>query len=355
MDETPKSTHVAHPVVYGTGLIALDIVIPAEPGSGLGAWAGGTCGNVLAILAYLGWEAHPIARLNGDTPSDWVREDLSRWGVRLDLAELAPSASTPVIIQYIRRHPGGGSSHRFSWACPDCGASLPRYRAVTASAAEEAAAQLRRPAVFFLDRVSRGSLILAAASAALGAIVVFEPSGIGDPKLFLEALSLSHVVKYSRDRLKNGLPEQAVGPGVRVLIETRGEDGLRYRADTATGAAGRWVDLPRFHVPEVRDSAGSGDWCTAMLVDHVARLGAAGFDALSREELEHALRHGQAAAAWNCGFDGARGGMYRTGRTEFSDAVRQILNGKGSADCASDGRTSHSVLSFQGFCDACTA
>lgn len=41
--------------------------------------------------------------------------------------------------------------------------------------------------VFFFDRVSRGALQLAKASSERGAVVVFEPSGVGDPNLFREA------------------------------------------------------------------------------------------------------------------------------------------------------------------------
>ncbi|HEU0078432.1 MAG TPA: hypothetical protein VFQ76_12320 [Longimicrobiaceae bacterium] len=356
MDETPEMREEARPVAYGTGVIALDIVFPAEVGGTVAAWAGGTCGNVLAILAYLGWEAHPIARLNGDSPSEWVREDLRRWGVRLDLADLSPTASTPVIIQYIRRTPTGGATHRFSWACPDCGASLPRYRAVTAGAAEEAASRLRSPSVFFLDRVSRGSLILAAASASLGAVVVFEPTGIGDPKLFREALSLADVVKYSSDRLADGLPGlDDLERTPRLVIETQGRGGLRYRADVRGRGPRGWRDLPAFEAPVVRDSAGSGDWCTAALLHQLAGNGIAGLETVTQELLADALRYGQAAAAWNCSFEGARGGMYRTDRPVFDAAVDRILGGyEAEAHGPTPPPAPAAMAPVQGFCAACT-
>ena len=78
MSSTPK--------VFGAGLIALDVVIGATPEAPVRSYAGGTCGNVLAILAFLGWEAYPIARLNADVASERVRSDLSRWGVHLNHA-----------------------------------------------------------------------------------------------------------------------------------------------------------------------------------------------------------------------------------------------------------------------------
>ena len=54
------------PVVAGTGLVALDVVINHATGSPQKVFAGGTCGNVLTILSYLGWLSYPIARMDRD-------------------------------------------------------------------------------------------------------------------------------------------------------------------------------------------------------------------------------------------------------------------------------------------------
>ena len=36
-------------------------------------WVGGTCGSLLSTLAYLDWDAFPVARLNGDDASKRIR------------------------------------------------------------------------------------------------------------------------------------------------------------------------------------------------------------------------------------------------------------------------------------------
>ena len=92
-----------HPKIVGTGLIALDWVIRQDTGSRIGAWAGGTCGNVLSILAYLDWDAFPVARLSGDGASKRIRCDMERWGVQLDWISCRPTADTPIIVQEIQR------------------------------------------------------------------------------------------------------------------------------------------------------------------------------------------------------------------------------------------------------------
>ena len=102
------------PSIFGTGLIALDVVIGPDPETPVRSWAGGTCGNVLSILAYLGWDAYPVARMNGDVASELVRADMARWGVHLDWTTCAPTTHTPMIVQEIQRRRDGRSGHRFS-------------------------------------------------------------------------------------------------------------------------------------------------------------------------------------------------------------------------------------------------
>src|SRR4029077_7554627 len=99
---------------------------------------------------------------------------------------------------------------------------------VLASVAEEIAATAERSQVYFFDRATSGGIILARAFAQQGALVVFEPSSIGNPLLFRQAWETSHVVKYSHERLRE-LPEVGVEGIPRLQVETLGEAGLRYR------------------------------------------------------------------------------------------------------------------------------
>src|ERR1051325_3529900 len=112
--------------VIGLGLVALDVlesagVVRSE------YRAGGTCANVLAILSYFGWDAYPIARLNGDRAARHVRRDLETFSVNLDFASLDPRSKTPIVRHLIE--PTG--AHRFSLRCPSCAAWLPTYQPVT--------------------------------------------------------------------------------------------------------------------------------------------------------------------------------------------------------------------------------
>jgi len=320
-------TSVKKPKVFGTGLIALDLVIGPDQDAPVRSWVGGTCGNVLSILAFLGWDAYPIARMNGDPASDRVRTDMARWGVRLDWANCEPTTHTPIIVQEIHRGRDGRPKHRFSWACPHCGEWLPSFKAVTVNAVEAIKPALADTSVFFLDRLSRATLTLAAEASARGAAVVFEPSGKATDRLMVEAIGLAHVVKYADERL-NGLEGVMTERSATLVeVQTLGEQGLRYR-HRLDGLVSDWVKLGAVSAPRLADTCGSGDWCTAGLIAKAAVGGTEGLRATGLAGIHAALRYGQALAAWNCGFEGARGGMYAVSSEQFATQISQLMKGQ---------------------------
>jgi fructokinase len=327
---TKRKSPAECPLALGTGLVALDVVVIANEASSPKLYTGGTCGNVLLALRYLGFASSPMCRLHDDTAAAFIIEELRAWGVSTEHVTTGQDGTTPVIVQTIRAEPGEPPTHSFSWRCPYCGARFPGYKPVLAADAEAVAAAMRPAAVFFFDRVSRGAIILATRAAELGAVVVFEPSAVGDQSLFREAWSLAHVVKYSHERLSE-LPEGFEFSANQILqVETLGSEGLRYRARFRRRAATPWRTLEAIKAPVVRDSAGAGDWCTAGLLHKLARTGAEGLSGVTPEKLEAGLRYGQALAAWNCGYAGARGGMDQVTQEECMDQVERILEGRGA-------------------------
>ena len=315
------------PKVFGTGLIALDLVVGPDPESLVRAWAGGTCGNVLSILAYLGWDSYPVARMNDDVASDRVRADLIRWGVHVKWAKCAPTTNTPMIVQEIRRKRDGRTDHRFSWSCPHCGKWLPPFKAVTVDAVERVKLALDGAAVFFMDRLSRGTLVLAAEASSRGAMVVFEPCSKSTDKLMAEAVKVAHVVKYADHRL--GSVAGAMGSDSAVLLEvqTLGDQGLNYRHRLGRGVSG-WMHLKAIAAPRLADTCGAGDWCTAGLIAKAMTDGQKGFRRTGARGVRLALRYGQVLAAWNCGFEGARGGMYAVSKRVFKSQIASLAKGR---------------------------
>lgn len=322
MRDDPFSSPGPETIVVGTGRLTLDIIVRAgEPPAMARSQAGGSCGNVLTNLAWLGWQAYPVANLGEDDPGHRYTRDLARFGVHLDLIQHISDQHTPIIVHHIESSPSG-VRHSFSTSCPFCGEPFPPFEPIPLADVENRLPSVPRARVFYFDRDSPGALLLARRGREQGALVVFEPNYAGRETQFDEALSVAHVLKFSRERLA-GLPDCHPLSGPDLVIETLGADGLRYRDQRHS--SGDWQHLPALHVAIVRDAVGSGDWCTAGLLHFLAQNGARGLTEACADDLRMALQFGQALAAWNCAFEGARGGVYTRAAKRCQEDVRRLL------------------------------
>jgi len=346
-----KQTGTRRPTAFGSGLIALDLIVSADSSSSFQAHAGGTCGNVLTVLAYLGWSSYPVARLGDDAASQVLQADMSRWGVHLDHARCTPSAHTPIIVQQIRRKRDGTPTHSFSWACPRCGKRLPSFQPITRTVVDSIAPHLASAKVFFMDRLSRGILDLAALAAKNGALIMYEPSGVAEPRLLREAIELAHVLKYADARLSEIEKAWTERAATAIEIQTMGDRGLRYRHKLGSKRS-NWLSIPAINAPRLVDTCGSGDWFSAGLLTEIFRLQPEGLSKLKAGQLTQALQYGQALAAWNCGFEGARGGMYASTKSVFQKQIAKLLEGGTPALPAS---TKATVEAESLACPACVA
>jgi sugar/nucleoside kinase (ribokinase family) len=340
------------PVVVGTGLIALDVVIAEGSKADPLLCAGGTCGNVLIALAYLGWNAYPIARLRDDAASKRIREDLTAWGVKLDFVTQSDSGSTPVVVQHIH-NPESGRTHSYSRKCPACGAWLPWYKAIKANAVPELTPRLPKTDVFYFDRTSRGAIDLAQSARAAGALIFFEPSAESDPNHLKAALEAAHIVKVASDRLRSN-EALLTSKHPTLVIQTLGSRGLRYSSTFVSGRR-TWKTLLPYEISTVRDTSGAGDWCTAGIISSLVSFGPEGLAKASQDTLLAALELGQAMAAWTCQFDGARGGMYRSTKEGFRTFLKAVRKGKPKVEVDVASKSTKLRHTAPIWCDDCLA
>ena len=328
MDESIFSVVKPKPRIVGTGLIALDIITEPARSTEMKLAAGGSCGNVLAILSFLGWAAYPVSRMNGDTASQLIHDDLKRWGVRFNFSRLEPHADTPIVVQRNRLNRHGQRKHSFSLRCPKCERWLPMYRPVTARAVHNIKSKIVNPAVLYMDRVSRGVLEIARLCRAKGAVVFFEPASARDPSLFSEALELAHIVKFAHDRLDASDVKTKSGSRAGLIIQTLGARGLRYLNRLDSPDRIRWRHLDGHALNITGDTSGAGDWCSAGIMHSLAQGGADSFLQSSPDRVRAALALGQSLAAWNCGYVGARGAMYDGPKSKLLAGIVGMLDGK---------------------------
>jgi fructokinase len=307
-------------VIVGTGLVALDVILNGRTSTPPKISAGGSCGNVLTILSFLGNESFPIARLANNKYTDLLVADLLRWGVDISLISKTDDGSTPVIIHRILRDKSGNPTHRFEFKNPSNGSWLPNYKPVLSKSVNEIEKLIpQKPDFYYFDRVNRASIELAKLCKSKGALIVFEPSSYKDTKQFHECLAVSDILKFSNERIKQ-YGSSFSDIKVPLEIETLGAAGLNFRFKS-----NNWTFVESFTIENYVDAAGAGDWCTAGIISKLAQKSINSISSLQNTEIVEALSYGQALGAINCMFDGARGLMYNIEKSKFDLLVRKLI------------------------------
>lgn len=297
----------------GTGLVALDVIYKNNI-SKPNFLAGGSCGNVLTILSYLGWKSHPVIRLGNDSEGKRIIEDMKKWGVKTNFIEQESGIDSPRIIERIRE--GKKPKHRFYIKC-DHGNWLPRRRPFLLKVLEQIQDKLPRSNVFYFDRASPSALKLAKTLKEKNTIIFFEPPKFLDDHVFHECLRIADIVKHCYNQSKE---TENSGIKIPLEIQTKGEEGLRYKARFLKQKT--WQQMDAFPVTNLVDAAGSGDWLTAGIIHFIGQNTS---KAPSQKKLETALRFGQALASLNCNFVGARGIMYNLTKSKVLSLVEKTM------------------------------
>lgn len=314
-----SNSNLSRPTCIGIGLVALDVLFNGKPNLPIGFYAGGSCGNVMAILSYLGWETFPIARLRNNEAGNMLLRDLENFGVNNSLISLKDDGSTPIIIHRVLKDREGNPKHRFEFRDPETGGYLPSYKPVLSACVDAIFENKPAASVFYLDRVNRASIEMAKKSKEQNSFVFFEPSSYKDDKIHKECLSYADIVKFSNDRISN---YQELFPVCQRELEimTLGDKGLVYRLRNQK----KWTNIPAFEISCLVDAAGSGDWCTAGIIYHLfSQTSDAVFDI---QKVEKSLNFGQALAALNCSFLGARGLMYNMEKDFFWTSISSFTS-----------------------------
>lgn len=289
-------------IVLGAGLISLDVLIRDGQRIPVSYYVGGTCGNVMMILAHMGWESYPIARLDGTKDTDRVLADMAKHAVHADFVSTS-DGKVPVIVQrnFITRD--GIPTHKFE-SRNNVGRFYLDFKSLTMKQADAVIERIDFvPKVFFFDRVSPAILKLANTFKERGTVIFFEPSSRGsDVRRFCQCVEIADVVKFSDQRIKD--LKQFENYDGKLLIQTQGAKGLSYRLNSD------WVHLASVPNERIVDTAGAGDWTAAALINNLFKdkIMFRISDVLE-SDLEIALKEAQEVGARSCSYEGARGMM----------------------------------------------
>lgn len=330
MNKTSRTTN-KKPLIIGVGLVVLDIILNNGDTNPIFK-AGGTCGNVLAGLSYMGWESAAVARSGADSAGKLMIKDLSDCGVNVASVTREVALKTPRIVERLKSN-GTYPKHTFLLRCPVCCSYLPRFQSPTLEVVEPVVSDHRTPSVFFFDRVSPAILKLAQKYRELGALIFYEPNNLNNLKDIDRAIALCHVIKYSGGESKAVSPAKddrslkKLNPP--LIVKTLGKEGVLF----SLSKSDVWHYQKAATVDKLWDTCGAGDWCTVGLLYFLNEFAASQnislTDALKSYPLiKHALQHAQMLSALSCSFVGARGLSDAVVRNDLIQAIEHCIASK---------------------------
>ena len=289
--------------IIGTGIFNLDIIVKRE----YPQWplqrpftekvvleeVGGTCGNVMSILAWMGWNVRPIACLDNSPEGLKITEDLKRYGCDCQYVTNTPGGGT-TILRCTHKLDRDGKHVMSVRAGSPGGSRFPKRHFLRAR--DEAQVFLDQliemPSVFFFDDPAAGNRLLAKVLKERGAMVYFEPSKVST-NADLDAVNASDIIKFSDENV----PDVSFVddfPG-KIFIQTMGAKGVRYKYKSQP-----WEVVEALPVLNVVDTEGAGDCFTATFINAIAEVG------LTLSSIPSAISTAMANASRSVGYLGSK-------------------------------------------------
>lgn len=260
---------------------------------------GGTCGNVMSILAWMGWHTLPAARLDDSETGLLIKADLESYGCDTRFVSNTPDGGT-TILDIIHKTGRDGKPKTAYMAHSPRGGRFVNHRFWTLKQAQTLFDSLEEmPDVFFFDRCAPGNILLAQLFHERGVLVYYEPNEPVD-RNFLRAVATSDIVKFSNEKH----PDVSFTEGFtdKLFIQTLNEKGLRFKL-----RAEGWMTIPPEHNPHAVDGEGAGDWTTSAFINEMGHHHMLTFDRIHLPNTWHCLQEAQRVASESVSYIGAKG------------------------------------------------
>jgi len=309
--------HDRYPRVLGTGLVCLDIINNCNSTCHM---IGGSCGNVVSALSFLGWNSTVVTSPYMDFAGEIIKLNLEKIGVKR--IEFGLPISAPRIIETVNKT-AGNPKHKFLFSCPECGKELPKISPVGEKDGRSISKVIDKVNVFYTDRISKGISILRDSLANDGAWTFYEPNSSRNTKALIENSLQSNIVKFASNKVplsvSNRLRELAVNGATVLIVRTEGSEGLSVCYKTRGNKMSKWIHQRALPALDIVDTAGAGDWCTAGLIFSLVNKFPQRQNWLIKSDVINALQLGQALAAFSCTFIGAQGLLYSDSQATLED------------------------------------
>lgn len=260
---------------------------------------GGTCGNVMSILAWMGWHTLPAARIDDSETGLLIKADLESYGCDTRFVSNTPDGGT-TILDIIHKTGHDGKPKTAYMAHSPRGGRFVNHRFWTLKQAQTLFDSLEEmPDVFFFDRCAPGNILLAQLFHERGVLVYYEPNEPVD-RNFLRAVAASNIVKFSDEKHPDvSFTEDFTD---KLFIQTMNEKGLRFKL-----RADGWITIPPEPNPHAVDGEGAGDWTTSAFINEMGHHHMLTFDKIHQPNVTHCLQEAQRMASMSVSYIGAKG------------------------------------------------
>jgi len=264
---------------------------------------GGTCGNVMCMLSYLGLKTYPLAILDQSEQGYQMKSDLERYGADTRFVRNEKDGGTCLFRCTHKTTPEG--EHVMSFRMTSPGSRFPRKKQPGARNGEAASFVDGLdfvPDVFFFDDPAAGNMIIAEELRKKGTMVYFEPEGIQDGKLgaFLKRVQVSDVVKFSGEKISDSSFTDEFSD--KLFIQTLGSKGMRFRL-----RGGKWNNIAPIQNDNVVDWEGAGDWTSSAFIAYICDKGWNDISKISESQVRESLENATGVASRSVSFMGSKG------------------------------------------------
>lgn len=304
--------------IVGTGLACLDIISHIEEPIVMN---GGTCANVLAVLAQLGEEA---CILLPEYLGDMQKLKFYTTFEKLNVSMAFYCRTKQHIPRIVERY-DENNKHIFYTKCPCCNRNLISHKFISEREMKTFDNMSKHYDMFYTDRVSMGIKNIVREFNNENRKVFYEPNSGRNVKALVEMAGLANVLKFSTDRINMNLAEsilkQCEKSKLELVIATHGKEGLAFCCKGKNGVWGNWVKGPYLEFSEIKDTSGAGDWLTAGFLHYWYKER---FE-LDVEEIYNALEQALNLSAIASMAKGAQGAFYDK---ELLDTLKETYDFK---------------------------
>jgi len=301
------------PTIIGSGIYNYDIIVQRDYPDGfiidkrnkftekiLLEEIGGTCGNVMCILAHLGWTVMPQAQFDQSAYGYKLKADLEHYGCDTCYIENIPNGGTTILH----------CNHQLD---KTTGLHTVKFRATGPSSLFAKRKQLRvkdevipflenieiAPDVYFFDSPDAGPRMIATHLRQRGTLIYFEPETDKDTARFKKGIEIADIIKFSADKVLN---VSFCDANDKLFIQTLGSDGLRFKL-----CSSEWMHIQAKSVDNVIDWEGCGDTTTAVFLDSLAEQGMLSINTMTIEGVRIALHKASEKASECTQYIGSKG------------------------------------------------